>query len=101
MDAGPRLPSNGESAAALGAIHRGPVIGPDDPSFDRARTTFNALTGGYLNYASDDGADLVEGAFGAEAWGRLRSVKRAWDPDNVFRFNHNIPPAEQLGATDG
>ncbi|WP_086748426.1 BBE domain-containing protein [Streptomyces europaeiscabiei] len=24
---------------------------------------------------------------------RLRAVKAAWDPDNLLRFNKNIPPA--------
>ena len=48
--------------------------------------------GGYLNYATDDGADTVEGAFGAETFARLQAVKRTWDVDNLLRFNHNIPP---------
>lgn len=30
---------------------------------------------------------------GEEAWARLRAVKAAYDPDNVFHRNHNIPPA--------
>lgn len=30
-------------ADALSGLHRGPVIGPRDASYDRARTTFNAL----------------------------------------------------------
>jgi hypothetical protein len=25
--------------------------------------------------------------------GRLRELKRRWDPDNLFPGNHNIPPA--------
>jgi len=49
--------------------------------------------GGYLNYATDDSEETVEGSFGSENFRRLRSIKATWDPDNVFRFNHNIAPA--------
>jgi FAD/FMN-containing dehydrogenase len=51
-----------------------------------------ALAGGYLNYASEASEDGLEADFGAERFARLRAVKRAFDPDNVFRFNHNISP---------
>ena len=26
---------------------------------------------------------------------RLAKIKRRWDPDNLFRLNHNIPPAAE------
>src|SRR5262249_45914760 len=43
----------------------------------------------YVNYASEtDGRE-----YGTERMTRLREVKRRYDPDNVFRFNHNISPA--------
>jgi FAD/FMN-containing dehydrogenase len=49
---------------------------------------------GYGNYAAaDEPAERVLAAFGPERWDRLRAVKRRYDPENVFRFNHNIPPA--------
>ena len=28
-------------------------------------------------------------------WERLVALKREWDPDNLFRLNHNIPPTGQ------
>jgi FAD/FMN-containing dehydrogenase len=55
-----------------------------------------SMTGaGYGNYAPVDETDeRVRASFGPERYARLARVKRRYDPDNVFRFNHNIPPAE-------
>ncbi|MEV8596757.1 FAD-binding oxidoreductase [Streptomyces sp. NPDC052012] len=47
----------------------------------------------YLNFIGDEGADRVAAGLGRENTRRLAELKRAYDPDNVFRFNHNIPPA--------
>ncbi|MCJ1679760.1 FAD-binding oxidoreductase [Streptomyces sp. APSN-46.1] len=47
----------------------------------------------YLNFIGDEGADRVVAGLGAENTRRLAAVKREYDPDNVFRFNHNIKPA--------
>jgi FAD/FMN-containing dehydrogenase len=49
--------------------------------------------GGYVNYSpADETAERVQAAYGNERWERLVEVKRRYDPDNVFRFNHNIRP---------
>ncbi|WP_406166960.1 FAD-binding oxidoreductase [Streptomyces canus] len=47
----------------------------------------------YLNFIGDEGADRVAAGVGTENTRRLSEVKRRYDPDNVFRFNHNISPA--------
>jgi len=48
---------------------------------------------GYGNYAqADEPAERIRASFGSERYARLTAVKRRYDPDNVFRFNHNIPP---------
>jgi FAD/FMN-containing dehydrogenase len=49
-----------------------------------------ALSAGYANYNVDQPAGEL--AFGERRYERLRAVKREYDPDNVFRFNHNIVP---------
>ncbi|WP_330284041.1 FAD-binding oxidoreductase [Streptomyces sp. NBC_00588] len=46
----------------------------------------------YLNFIGDEGTDRVVAGLGAENARRLAEVKRSYDPDNVFRFNHNIRP---------
>jgi FAD/FMN-containing dehydrogenase len=47
----------------------------------------------YLNFIGDEGADRVRAGYGDGAWERLVAVKRAYDPENVFRLNHNIDPS--------
>ena len=55
----------------------------------------SSLSGaGYGNYApTDETAERVRASYGDEGYRRLAEVKARYDPDNVFRFNHNIPPA--------
>jgi len=50
-------------------------------------------TGGlYLNFIGDEGDDRVRAAFGAAKYERLQALKTQWDPENLFRLNHNIKP---------
>jgi FAD/FMN-containing dehydrogenase len=46
----------------------------------------------YLNFIGEEGPERVRAGLGAGNLLRLERVKRRWDPDNVFRFNHNIKP---------
>jgi len=46
----------------------------------------------YVNNLSADDGRLVRDIWGVN-YGRLVQLKRRYDPDNVFRLNHNIDPA--------
>ena len=54
------------------------------PHLDQAR---------WLNYLGDDQReDAVRAAYGPN-YDRLLEAKRRYDPENVFRHNHNIDPS--------
>ncbi|WP_296947635.1 FAD-binding oxidoreductase [uncultured Massilia sp.] len=46
----------------------------------------------YVNFLTQDEQARTGAAYGANH-ARLAQVKRRYDPDNLFRFNHNIAPA--------
>jgi FAD/FMN-containing dehydrogenase len=51
------------------------------------------LAGAYVNFMMDDEADgRVQATYG-DNYGRLASIKRRYDPANLFRVNQNIVPA--------
>lgn len=49
--------------------------------------------GAYVNFVADEGPARTRAAYPGDTWDRLRQVKRAFDPENLFRLNQNIPPA--------
>jgi UDP-N-acetylenolpyruvoylglucosamine reductase len=46
---------------------------------------------GYINFMDSDDQDRVRANY-RQNYERLRSVKRRYDPENLFRINHNIVP---------
>jgi FAD/FMN-containing dehydrogenase len=72
----------------------------DDPSLDEAHRTWGRVTmdslkpftaaGHYVNDFAEPGD--VRAIYGAGKHERLVELKRAYDPDNVFRLNQNITP---------
>jgi FAD/FMN-containing dehydrogenase len=74
--------------------------GPDEPRIAWARTLDAAIrpssVGVYVNFlTAEEGADRVRAAYPPAVWERLRTIKRQWDPANVFRLNENIPPGQR------
>jgi FAD/FMN-containing dehydrogenase len=75
-----------------------------DPADDQARVAFirglaadmapHAAGAQYVNFmaAEDPGPATRIPAYGAQAGQRLAALKRRYDPENLFRLNHNITP---------
>jgi FAD/FMN-containing dehydrogenase len=53
----------------------------------------DATPGRYANENAEVGPEETRAIYGDEKLARLARLKRAWDPDNVFRLNHNVAPA--------
>ena len=52
----------------------------------------HAADGVYVNALGGGPGERVRSAYGAN-WDRLVALKRAWDPENVFRLNANVDPS--------
>ena len=76
-----------------------------DPAHDAARIAWvkefsdamrpHAMAGQYVNFLGHDDADAHRkalAAYGPAKLERLMELKRRYDPANLFRINHNIPP---------
>lgn len=57
-----------------------------------ARLREAGVDGAYVNFLADDGPDRIREAYPGDTWDRLVDVKRRYDPGNLFRRNHNVPP---------
>ena len=56
----------------------------------------HAIAGQYVNFLGHDDTDAgakALAAYGPAKYERLVAVKRKYDPENLFRVNHNIPPS--------
>ena len=51
-----------------------------------------AASGAFISFMVDEGQDRVREAFPPRTYERLLSVKRQYDPTNLFRLNQNVTP---------
>ena len=71
--------------------------GPEDKALRETwiRELCDALDqrdGAYVNFLGEDGATRIREAYPGPTWDRLAAVKARYDPGNLFRLNHNVPP---------
>jgi FAD/FMN-containing dehydrogenase len=95
-DGGSAFPSRGASFVYnLIGVWQDPA--DDDRNIAWARGAFEqlrpfSLGSAYINFLADEGEERVRAAYGPN-YERLQAMKRRYDPENVFRLNHNIRPA--------
>jgi FAD/FMN-containing dehydrogenase len=55
--------------------------------------------GSYGNFSATPDQTWVPRMYPPSVRARLAAAKRVWDPANLFRYNHNVPPAEADGTS--
>jgi hypothetical protein len=60
---------------------------------DFAAAMQQGYSGVYVNFLAGESPSRVRDAYPGKTWERLASIKARYDPDNLFRLNHNITPA--------
>ncbi|MGH2381295.1 MAG: FAD-binding oxidoreductase [Candidatus Limnocylindria bacterium] len=73
-----------------------------EPEMEEAATAWNRslfaalepkATGVYANFLEDEGDERTRVAYPGDTYERLASIKRRYDPANIFHRNQNIRPA--------
>lgn len=97
-----------DEATAFGHRHRRYMVALIEAWFDPAEDValhhrwteglWSAIrhegVGAYVNFLGEEGAARVRDAYPPATFARLAAIKRRYDPDNFFRSNQNIPPAQ-------
>jgi hypothetical protein len=80
--------------AAVAAFYEGPDDLPAKEAWvDALVRTLEPAPGAYVNFVGDEGEARVHDAYPGPTWDRLARIKRAYDPENLFHRNQNVPPA--------
>jgi Berberine and berberine like len=83
--------------ANVAAFYEGPADRPARQAWvDELAAALRQDDGGaYVGFLGEDGPARMQAAYPASTWERLAAVKRRYDPANLFRRNHNVPPAAE------
>ena len=86
--------------AVVVAFYNGPEDRPQRAAWTKASAGAlnQGRSGAYVGFMMDDGEASVRSVYPDATWNRLASVKARYDPDNLFRLNHNVPPVRQATA---
>jgi FAD/FMN-containing dehydrogenase len=98
---GRRSPGAGARATLPGSLSLFALGVPEDEaSAATANAYLRSVEQAVLPYRSGDYPNFVEepadtsAFFDADTWARLREVKALYDPSDLFKGNHHIPPAD-------
>lgn len=90
------------SLNAIGITPNAEVAAAVRTHLDKVRTLMAPFATGetYVNFLDLDGAspERVRAAYSDQDWRRLVELKGRYDPQNLFRFNRNIPTPTEVSA---
>jgi FAD/FMN-containing dehydrogenase len=96
-----RSPGAGARATLQGSLAMLSLgVAEDEASTATARTYLESVERAVLPHRTSDYPNFVmepadaSSFFDADTWARLRQVKALYDPSDLFKGNHHIPPAE-------
>jgi FAD/FMN-containing dehydrogenase len=77
-------------------------VAPDEEAVQAVQARLDRLVAAAQPHRAGEYPNFVEEPadastfFDAETWNRLREVKAAYDPQDLFKGNHYVPPAERV-----
>jgi FAD binding domain/Berberine and berberine like len=86
--------------AISAAFYNGPEDRPLREAWANAfaETLDQGRSGAYVGFVGDDCEASVRSVYPEPTWNRLAAIKARYDPANLFRLNHNVPPVRQATA---
>jgi FAD/FMN-containing dehydrogenase len=86
--------------AMTGAMYGDPAEAPEHEAWVAALADALAdgTAGAYVNFLGEGEQHRTQEAYPGSTWERLAAIKTRYDHANLFRLNHNVPPAGETGA---